>query len=162
MAEQEVKEVARILRESLGNITRRLMQTKAAGGLSWRESSALSGLVRGGPRTSAELARLERISPQSMGATLKSLEDHGLILRSSDPEDRRRIVFEVTDAGRKVYRDRFDARSAQLERALAEEFTAAELELLVAAAPVLDKLAERIIADGTEQAWRHVRSDFDA
>jgi DNA-binding MarR family transcriptional regulator len=148
--EERTREVAGMLRESIGNLTRRLTQTKSAGDLSWRESSALSLLARRGPRTAAELARLERISPQSMGATLKVLEDRGLVARSSDPGDGRRIVFDVTDAGRALRRQRVDARLAQWTDALAEDFSADELELLASASPLLDRLAQRTFEIGAK------------
>ena len=41
--------------------------------LTLAESSALSRLERGGPATSSDLARLDRISPQSMGVTVAAL-----------------------------------------------------------------------------------------
>ena len=37
------------------------------------------------PATPGELAKLEQISPQSMGATLASLEARGLVQRRPDP-----------------------------------------------------------------------------
>ena len=49
------------------------------------ETSALSRLDRGGPMTSSDLARQDRISPQSMGVTVAALEQRGLIARDRDP-----------------------------------------------------------------------------
>jgi DNA-binding MarR family transcriptional regulator len=70
----DVAQVAGALRMSMGLLVRRLRQVKAEGELTLPESSALSRLDRGGPATSAALAKLEQISPQSMGATLAGLE----------------------------------------------------------------------------------------
>jgi hypothetical protein len=66
----DVAQVAGALRMSMGLLVRRLRQMKAEGELTLPESSALARLDRGGPATSATLAKLEQISPQSMGATL--------------------------------------------------------------------------------------------
>ena len=68
----DVAEVAGALRVSVGMLVRKLKQVSAAGDeeLTLPETSALSRLDRGGPATSSDLARLERISPQSMGATI--------------------------------------------------------------------------------------------
>ena len=49
--------------------------------------------------TATELAKLEQISPQSMGATLGALEASGLVLRRPDPDDRRRAVITMTGPG---------------------------------------------------------------
>ena len=79
-----------------------------------------------------------------MGATLAGLEARGLIERAADPDDGRRVVISITDAGRRALGDRRAARTEQLARALADNFTEAELEQLEATAPLLERLAESI------------------
>ena len=114
------------------------------GELTLPETSALVRLDRGGPATPSELARLEQISPQSMGATLGALEARALIERRPDPADGRRAVMSLTEAGRQMLRHRRDARTQQLARALAAEFTRSELNQLMTAAPLIERLAQRI------------------
>ena len=70
----DVIDVADALRVSIGLLLRRLRQVPTEGELTLPESSALTRLDRGGPATASALARLEQISPQSMGATLAGLE----------------------------------------------------------------------------------------
>jgi len=140
----DVNEVAGALRESIGLLLRRLRQDRAEGELTLPESSALTRLNRGGPATSSALAKLEQISPQSMGATLAALEARGLVERHPDPEDGRRVVLSVTGAGRQVLQDRHNARTQQLARALSAGFTPAELAQLMVAAPLLERLAQSI------------------
>jgi DNA-binding MarR family transcriptional regulator len=140
----DVHEVAGALRVSVGMLVRRLKQIDPVGELTLPETSALSRLDRGGPATSSDLARLERISPQSMGVTIATLEQRGLIARHRDPEDGRRIMLSLTEAGRQVVRDRRGARAEQIARALADGFTQAELAQLAATAPLLERLAEKI------------------
>jgi DNA-binding MarR family transcriptional regulator len=41
-----------------------------------------------------------------MGATLGGLESHGLIARHADPDDGRRILLSLTEAGRRALRNR--------------------------------------------------------
>jgi DNA-binding MarR family transcriptional regulator len=137
-------EVASALRVSIGLVVRRLRQVRVEGELTLSESSALARLDRGGPATASALARLEQISPQSMGATLAALEGRGLIDRAADPEDGRRVVLSVTPAGRGVLSSRRAARTERLSQALSTEFTTTELEQLLAAAPLLERLAQRI------------------
>jgi DNA-binding MarR family transcriptional regulator len=141
----DVVEVADALRVSLGLVRRRIRQLKAAEGeVTLPESAALARLDRGGPATSSELARLEQISPQSMGATLGGLEDRGLVARRPDPNDGRRAVLYLTPAGQAVLRDRRNESTQRIARALAAGFTAAEQRQLLAAARLLERLAQDI------------------
>jgi DNA-binding MarR family transcriptional regulator len=139
--EPDLNAIAESLRESVGLLLRRLRQLPGVGELTLPESAALTRLDRGGPTTASALARLERISPQSIGATLAALEARGLIERGSDPKDGRRVVLSVTDAGHKTMRNRRSARTEHLARALSTGFTRSELDLLTAAAPLLERLA---------------------
>ncbi len=140
----DVNEVAGALRVSIGLLTRRLRQAKADGEVTLPESSALARLDRGGPTTSGAMARLEQISPQSMGATLGGLEARGLVERQPDPRDGRRAVISITGQGRQVLRDRRDQSTQRLAHALGAGFTAPELDQLMAAAPLLERLAHSI------------------
>jgi DNA-binding MarR family transcriptional regulator len=140
-ADPDLNAIAETLRESVGLLLRRLRQVTAQGELTLPESAALTRLDRGGPTTPSALARLERISPQSIGATLAALEARGLVERCSDPNDGRRVVMSVTEAGHKTMRNRRNARTEHLARALSTGFTRPELDLLTAAAPLLERLA---------------------
>jgi DNA-binding MarR family transcriptional regulator len=132
------------LRVSIGLLVRRLRQTVAPGELTMPETSALARLDRAGPTTASALAKLEQISPQSIGATLGGLEARGLIERAADPADGRRVVLSLTAVGRKVLGDRRNARVQALARALADEFTPAEIEQLRALGPLLERLAQSV------------------
>ena len=140
----ESRQLAAALRVSIGLLLRRLRQIPADGELTLPESSALVRLDRGGSATAAALARQEQISPQSMGATLAALEARGLVGRSPDPADGRRVIMSITTAGRRVLNNRRNARVEQLARALSADFSAAEREQLLAAAPLLERLAHSI------------------
>ncbi|GAB2846683.1 MarR family transcriptional regulator [Actinoallomurus bryophytorum] len=140
----EVNEVAAALLVSMGLLRRRLRQVPVEGELTLPETSALSRLDRGGPTTASMLARIEQISPQSMGATLAALEARGLVGRRPDPEDGRRVVLSVTEAGREVLRNKRTARIEQLAQALSGGFTPSELEGLMVAAPLIERLAQSL------------------
>ena len=142
--EQELEEAAAALYLSVGLFKRRLRQLPAPGELTLPESSALRKLERGGPATVTALAKAEQISAQSMGATLSTLEGRGLVKRQSDPADGRRAVMSITESGLSALSDKRNARIAQLARALATGFTPGEIDQLMAAAPLIERLAERI------------------
>ena len=142
--DESAEAVASALHLSVSLFLRRLRQTRPAGDdLTTPETSALSRLDRGGPCTSAELARLERISAQSMGATLSTLATRGLIERQPDPQDGRRVTLSITAAGRDLLRDRRSARTQQIASGLAG-FSPAELRQLKAAAPLIERVAQQI------------------
>jgi DNA-binding MarR family transcriptional regulator len=140
----DVREVAATLRVSIGLLLRRLRQVQPSGELTLPESSALVRLERGGSATPSALARMEQISPQSMGATIAGLEARGLVERRGDPQDGRRAVFSLTDSGREALRSKRDARVGQLAQALSAGFTPDEVAQLMAAAPLLERLAQSI------------------
>jgi DNA-binding MarR family transcriptional regulator len=142
--ELDAHEVAGALRVSIGLLVRRLRQAKSDGDLTLPESSALARLDRGGPSSSAALAKVEQISPQSMGVTLSGLEKRGLIERRPDPEDGRRIVMSLTDAGLQVLRNRRDAGTEHLANALSTEFTGSELKQLMVGAQLIERLAQHL------------------
>jgi DNA-binding MarR family transcriptional regulator len=136
--------LARTLRTSTGLLFRRLRQMPSAGDLTLPETAALARLDRGGPATAAALARLEQISPQSMGATLAELEERGLVRRTADPSDGRRIVMSLSGPGLEALRSRRNAQTERLAQVIATEFTQAERRRLMAAAPLLERLAHSI------------------
>src|SRR4029077_16857316 len=145
MAEElDVHDIAAALRVSIGLLLRRLRPVPPDDEITLPESSALARLDRTGPATPGALAKVEQISPQSMGATLAALEARGLIAREADPGDGRRVVLSVTDAGLALLRNKRGARTEQPAQALSAGFTAAELRQLAAAAPLLERLAQSI------------------
>ena len=140
----DVGEVAGALRVAVGLVVRKMRQPLNEGELTTAESSALGRLERSGPATSSDLARLDRISPQSMGVTVSSLLERGLIERSRDPEDGRRIVLSITEVGRRTVHDKRGARTEQIATALRNGFSDGELRQLMAAAALLERLAEQL------------------
>lgn len=140
----DVSEVAGALRVAVGLLVRKMRQPLNEGELTIAESAALGRLERGGPATSSDLARLDRISPQSMGVTVAALLERGLIERSRDPEDGRRIVLSITEAGRRTVHDKRGARTEQIAAALRKGFGDDELDQLKAAAALIERLAEKL------------------
>lgn len=144
IAAPDVDQLAATLRVTIGLLVRQLRQLQLEGELTMPETSALARLDRLGPMTAAVLARHEQISPQSVGATLGGLQRRGLVRRAADPQDGRRMVLSLTEAGQELLSSRRNARAEHLARALDRDFTADELRQLAAAAPLLDRLAQSI------------------
>src|ERR1700688_2816986 len=101
--DRQTEDVAKALQLCMGLLRRRLRQVPVADALTFPQTAALGRLDRGGPAgpaASADLARQEQISPQSMGATLGELEARGFVKRAPDPDDGRRILLSISVAGR--------------------------------------------------------------
>ncbi len=135
--------VAERLYLALSLLVRRLRQTRDES-LSHPEISALVRLESAGPTTLTALAKLERISAQSLGATLSALESRGLVRREPDAADGRQSVISITTVGRNTLRARRSGRAAHIARSLAAHFTPDELATLRAAAPLLERLADEL------------------
>lgn len=142
--EPDPAEVAAALYVSIGLFLRRLRRAPVQGELTLPEISALERLDRAGSATPSRLARAEQITPQAMGATLSGLEQRGLVERHPDPEDGRRAVMSLTEAGRRFVHNKRSARTEQLAKALQDGFTHQELQVLMAAAPLIERLGESI------------------
>lgn len=128
------------LRVVLGQLMRRL---RAEHRFSLSHGAVLGRLDREGPRSVSELAAAERVRPQSMAQTVGELEADRLVARRPDPEDRRRSVVELTEAGRVVLTADRRQREGWLARAIAEGFSEDEQQVLAEAVRLL-----RLLADG--------------
>jgi DNA-binding MarR family transcriptional regulator len=137
-----VRETAKQLRVAIGAFKRRIQEVSADGELSNPQLTALSRLDRLGPITTAGLARHEQISPQAMGATIASLEKLGLVARSADAADARRSILSLTPEGQEAVRSGRNARVDTITALLEESFTDPETEILAAAAPLIQRLAD--------------------
>ena len=140
----DVDEIAGALRMSIGLLVRRLRYLRLEGELTVPETSALVRLARDGPTTSAALAKVEQISPQSMGATLGALEARALVERHADAADGRKAVLSLTAAGRRAVQEQRKAGTEALAKALATGFTPAEIKVLTDVAPLIERLAQQI------------------
>jgi DNA-binding MarR family transcriptional regulator len=143
-SEPDPVEVASAVLKSIAFYVRRLRQTPVQDQLPDPEMAALSRLDQIGPATPSALARAELITPQAMGATVSALVGRGLAERHPDPGDARLTIVSLTEAGRQVVRSKESARIRQLAGVLSEGFTSEELQVLLAAAPLFERVGERL------------------
>lgn len=123
-------------------LVRRLRAESAGQTLSAPQMVALGLLHRTGRSTVADLARLERVTPQSMGATVASLESEGLVARTVDPADARRYHAALTEKGKRLVVEGRAARQAWLTRALDERLNDGEQRRLAEAVALLYKVLD--------------------
>jgi DNA-binding MarR family transcriptional regulator len=136
------RETANRLRVAIGAVKRRIREASAKGDLTNPQVTALSRLDRLGPTTTAGLARREQITPQAMGATIASLEKLGLVARSADAADGRLSILGLTPEGLAAVRSGRNAVVDRMTAVLEESFTDEETEILAAAAPLIERLAD--------------------
>jgi DNA-binding MarR family transcriptional regulator len=131
------------LRRGLTRLYRRLRRVRADHGVSASKLSVLGRLHRAaGPLTAVELARLERLQPQSLTRIIAELEARGLVARRPDETDRRAMLIAITEAGRELLAVDARQQNAWLASAVDARLTGTEAALLAMAAALLDRLAE--------------------
>jgi DNA-binding MarR family transcriptional regulator len=91
----------------------------------WKVLMSLHDTVR----SHGSLCRDLDVSTGAMTNRLDKLERRGLIRRGPDPQDRRGVLLELTDAGEARLEDYIDAGSSR-ERALLDELTLEEKQEL--------------------------------
>jgi DNA-binding MarR family transcriptional regulator len=116
--------------DRIAGISRRIKRTAehtmAEFGLSYGEWHVLSHLHNQGPRLSpGALAKRIELSTGAMTNRLDRLEQAKLVRRLPDPDDRRGLLVELTDEGRRLYRESVAAQ-AQKESVIASALSADE------------------------------------
>jgi DNA-binding MarR family transcriptional regulator len=128
--------------QAIGLLMRRMRAAAASHELSWTESGVMARLAKGGPATTADLARAEGVKPQSMAATIAALEDRGLVERTPHPTDGRQVNIELTAKGVAVRESAGDAKRTWLAQAMAQ-LDEHERETLFAAGKIIRRLVEK-------------------
>jgi DNA-binding MarR family transcriptional regulator len=138
-ASVDTTRLASELRIVLGQLLRRL---RAEHRFSLSQGAVLGRLDREGSMSIGDMAGAERVRPQSMTQTIADLEADGLIARHADPGDGRRTLIELTDEGLSILEQDRRQREGWLARAIAEDLSAGEQQVLHEAIELLRRLAE--------------------
>ncbi len=106
--------------ERIGGLSRRLHrsadETVAEFGLTSGEWKVLSYLRQAGKpyrRSAGQLAERADLSSGAMTNRLDRLERAGLVRRLPDPNDRRSVQVELTDAGRRIWEESVSAQASK-------------------------------------------------
>jgi DNA-binding MarR family transcriptional regulator len=127
------------LRAVLGQLMRRLRSENTR---PQSQLAVLSRLDRGGAQTTSGLAAAEHMRPQSMAEVVAELQSDGLVDRTPDTADRRRLLVELTQEGREFVKGERRRREDWLSQAIADELSPKEQGVLVEAVGLLRRLAE--------------------
>ena len=110
--------------------------------VSWTQKSVLKRLKREGPATSADLARAEGVTPQSMGTAIGVLEGMGLVERSAHPKDGRQMLVKLTAKGLSLHDNVKAVQQTWLAQAL-EKLDKQELAILFKAGEIMKRMVEK-------------------
>lgn len=143
MASGNPHQLAAQLRPLLARLVRKLRKLSPANEeLSQSERSVLVLLDQHDYLLSAELAVMEKMTPQSMGQLLQHLFQLNLINRTASPHDKRKIHISLSAAGKaRIERVRKE-RDEWLGKAISEVCTKEDQAILLAAIGPLSKLVE--------------------
>jgi DNA-binding MarR family transcriptional regulator len=138
--DDELPELAAVLRVELGRLNRQLRQ-HSIGGLTPSQLSALAALDRHGALRLGELARVEAVSPPTLTKVVGGLEAEGYVTRTSDPNDRRSALVALTRKGRSALNRNRGQRTAFLVDRL-HRLDADERQVLVRAVELLARVTD--------------------
>jgi DNA-binding MarR family transcriptional regulator len=139
---RSAQQAASELRAVFSRLRRRLRESYSDDWLTPSQTAVLIRLAKEGPATTSELAAAERVRPQSMATTLAAMDARGLLTRSADPDDGRRVRIALSAEGHTLYADRRRASEEWLARALQDQCTERERQTVIAAMALLDRLIE--------------------
>jgi DNA-binding MarR family transcriptional regulator len=141
-SEQDLAELARLVREGVGRLNWRMRAERERGGPSPLELAVLRRLHRAGTHTPKALADAERIHPQSLTRVLAALDRDGLITRRPDPDDGRQVLVEISTRGREALRAYSEERERWLATAMSETLSETEQDMLGLAAKLMMRVAD--------------------
>jgi len=127
---------------AIGLLLRRRRAATGSDEITMTESVVLARLEKEGPATTADLARAESMKPQSMGATVASLESMGLVERQPHPTDGRQYLIQLTQDGRAMRKSIGDAKRAWLSGVIAG-LDKEEQAILFKAGEIIRRLVEQ-------------------
>ncbi len=94
------------------------------------------------PRTQAELIGETHANPSGMSKMIDVLEKKGYVERKIDPDDRRRVIVTITEAGRKANRHRH-AEAIEQMRGTFADLTPEERKTLSDALVIFRRIMEQ-------------------
>jgi DNA-binding MarR family transcriptional regulator len=123
-------------------LTRVLRTLRRHGGSSLTPSqvSALSTLEDLGAMRISSIAANESLGAPAATRVVASLEELGLVQRTSDPDDKRASLIDLTDLGRRTLSELWRERTLDIN-AMLEGLSAKERASIEAALPALEKIA---------------------
>jgi len=138
--EKDAETLSDELQFVVGALVRQMRSVSPAHDISLSQVSVLKRLDREGPHTVANLARLDKITHQSVTVSVDALAGRGLVRRIPDPGDRRCKLVTITGDGLRLLTERREAGAENLAVAIASRLTGTERARLARAIPLMRRL----------------------
>jgi DNA-binding MarR family transcriptional regulator len=144
---------ARALTDVVGRLRRALRRSIRAD-YPWEQLpmarvELLHALTEMGPTRVGELARAQRLAPNTVSELVQQLVDDGYATRSPDPRDGRASIISATPRGIGELRQWTGAHENRILRALTS-LSAADQTAIRRALPALDRLVDHLEGDDAE------------
>ncbi len=127
--------------QAVGLLVRRARAASASDELSFTQSAVMGRIANYGPATIAELARGEAMKPQSMGTTIASLEQMGMVERKPHSTDGRQALIGLTANGATARKAAREAKRTWMAEAIGQ-LDKGEQATLFAAGEIIKRLVE--------------------
>jgi len=136
-------EIAGNLRTVLHRVIKILRrETRNDAELSLTERSTLGMLYNHGELLPSDIARMEKVSTQSVSQVVNHLFELNYIYKNPSTEDKRKVLLSLTPAGKAYVEQLRRDKQEWLAHALHEKVSPEEKEQLIAALKVLVKLVD--------------------
>lgn len=135
-------EVAASLRSTITRLTRQLRKQNISSAFSNAELLTMGLLDQHGSLLPSALADLERISAQAISQIINRLVEVGVVARTSDESDKRKVLISLTESGKKHLDENRRIKEEWLVKAMDNLFSTEELVLIEAFLPLMQRLAE--------------------
>jgi len=122
-------------------LRRRVQEAVLPKDLSWTQIAVVARLAKDGPATTSDMARAERMKPQSMGSLIAELEGMGLVKRRPHPGDKRQRLIELTADGITAQKAVRAEKITWLAQAVAK-LSNAERTILFSASEIMKSIVE--------------------
>jgi len=136
-------EIAAALRTVMTRLIKLLRrEAKDEAQLSLTERSTMALLYQHGELLPSDIARMEKVTTQSISQIVNHLFEVGFIYKNPSAEDKRKVLLSLTPAGRVSVEERRHNKEEWLAKALHGKASPEERELVMRALVVLEKLMD--------------------
>ena len=136
-------EAAGKLRTVVGRLIKLMRrETRNEEQLSLTERAALGAIYNHGELLPSDIAKMEKVTTQSMSQVISHLFEIGYILKTPSAEDKRKVLLSLTDAGKTyVEKNRHD-KEEWLAKSMHQKLSEDEREMLLSAMKLIEKLLD--------------------
>jgi DNA-binding MarR family transcriptional regulator len=136
-----VTELGQSVRTAISRVHRRFRSQRPIGDLGDSALEVLVALEKDGPMSLTELSARQQVKPASMSQTVNRLSEGGYIVRSADPDDRRRVLLATTPEAAAIVQSSRARGTARLDDRL-KALTDEQRAVLARAAEILQAVAD--------------------